>query len=52
MPACFGHWNTAFVRYRLWYRQGVWLRIMAALGSSAPLWRRRLSADPDDDLSQ
>jgi hypothetical protein len=37
MPARFGKWNTAFVRYRLWRRQGLWQRIIEALGPRAPL---------------
>jgi hypothetical protein len=41
MPARFGKWNTAFVRYRLWRRQGLWQRIIDALGPPAisPLGR-------------
>jgi transposase len=51
MPACFGKPNTAFQRYRLWCRQGIWQRIIDALGPDAPPGRRRLSADTADDLS-
>jgi hypothetical protein len=36
MPACFGKPNTAFVRYRLWCRQGLWQRIIEALGPVPP----------------
>jgi hypothetical protein len=36
MPAHFGKWNTAFVRYRLWRRQGLWQRIIDALGPPTP----------------
>jgi hypothetical protein len=36
MPACFGKWNTAYVRYRLWHRQGLWSRLLDALGSAPP----------------
>jgi hypothetical protein len=32
MPAQFGKWNTAYVRYRLWCKQGLWQRIIDALG--------------------
>jgi hypothetical protein len=32
MPAHFGKWNTAYVRYRLWQEQGLWQRIIDALG--------------------
>lgn len=32
MPARFGKWNTAYVRYRLWREQGLWQRIIDALG--------------------
>ena len=32
MPAEFGKPNTAFVRYRLWRRQGLWQRIIDSLG--------------------
>jgi transposase len=50
MPACYGKFNTAFVRYRLWCRQGLWQRIVEALGPDAPPSRRRLTALPDDHL--
>jgi hypothetical protein len=36
MPARFGKWNTAYVRYRLWHRQGLWSRLIDALGSAPP----------------
>lgn len=35
MPARFGKWNTAYVRYRLWREQGLWQRIIDALGPDA-----------------
>jgi Putative transposase of IS4/5 family (DUF4096) len=35
MPARFGKWNTAYVRYRLWQEQGLWQRIIDALGPDA-----------------
>jgi transposase len=37
MPAEFGKPNTAFVRYRLWCRQGLWQRIIEALGPAESL---------------
>jgi SRSO17 transposase/transposase len=45
MPACYGKWNTAFVRYRLWRRQGLWPRLIDALGPAAPLLPRQASSD-------
>ena len=51
MPACFGHWNTAFVRYRLWRRQGLWQCIIDALGPAAPPPLRRPTADANVELS-
>jgi transposase len=50
MPACYGKPNTAFKRYRLWRRQGLWQRIIEALGPDAPPSRRRLTSATDDDL--
>lgn len=35
MPVKFGKWNTAYVRYRLWREQGIWQRIIDALGPDA-----------------
>jgi len=35
MPARFGKWDTAYARYRLWRKQGLWQRISAALGPTA-----------------
>jgi transposase len=32
MPARFGKWNTAYVRYRLWVSQGLWQPLVDALG--------------------
>jgi transposase len=40
MPARFGKWNTAYVRFRVWHRQGLWQQIINALGPEAsPLSR-------------
>jgi len=50
MPACFGKPNTAFQRYRLWCRQGLWQRIIDALGADAPPTRKHLAPDTGDDL--
>jgi len=36
MPARFGKWNTAYVRFRLWRRQGLRQQIIDALGPEAP----------------
>ena len=35
MPPAYGKPNTAFVRYRHWCRQGLWARIIDALGPEA-----------------
>lgn len=35
MPPAYGKANTAFVRYRHWCRQGLWPRIIDALGPEA-----------------
>ncbi len=35
MPGRFGKWNTAYVRYRLWVAQGIWQRLVDALGPAA-----------------
>jgi hypothetical protein len=51
MPARFGNPNTAFKRYRLWCRQGVWQRIIDALGPDAPRSRQRYPTDTEDNLS-
>jgi hypothetical protein len=32
MPPRFGKWDTAYARYRLWRRQGLWQQIVDALG--------------------
>jgi hypothetical protein len=48
MPARYGKPNTAFQRYRLWRRQGVWQRIVDALGQDAPPIRQRYPSDTDD----
>ena len=50
MPACYGKANTAFVRYRLWCRQGLWQQIIDALGPDAPPVRRQLIATTTPDL--
>ena len=31
LPAGYGHWNSAFVRFRRWTRTGVWERLFGAL---------------------
>jgi SRSO17 transposase len=51
MPARFGKWNTAFVRYRLWRRQGLWQRIIDALGLPTTLPLERPSADAEVEVS-
>ena len=39
LPARFGRWATAYARYRLWRKQGLWQRIIDALGpaTTAPV---------------
>ncbi len=37
MPAQLGKWETAYARYRLWCKQGVWQRIIDALGPTPEL---------------
>ena len=37
MPEEFGRWETAYRRYELWLRQGLWQRILEALGEEALL---------------
>ena len=32
MPVRFGRWDTAYARYRLWRKQGLWQQIIDALG--------------------
>jgi transposase len=32
MPEEFGKWQTAYRRYELWVKQGLWQRILGALG--------------------
>ena len=39
MPEEFGKWETAYWRYELWLRQGLWQRILEALGEEALLGR-------------
>jgi hypothetical protein len=36
MPARFGKWDTAYARYRLWRTQGLWSRLIDALGRAPP----------------
>jgi hypothetical protein len=35
MPEEFGKWETAYKRYELWVKQGLWQRILRALGEEA-----------------
>jgi transposase len=35
LPARFGHYSTVYERYRLWRDQGLWQRIIDALGPGA-----------------
>ena len=35
MPEEFGKWETAYRRYELWLKQGLWQRILEALGEEA-----------------
>ncbi len=35
MPEEFGKWESAYRRYELWLRQGLWQRILEALGEEA-----------------
>jgi hypothetical protein len=51
MPTRFGNWNTAFVRYRLWRRQGLWQRLIDTLGPDASPPPRRPPAHLAADLS-
>jgi transposase len=37
LPTRFGHWETAYGRHRLWRKQGLWQRIIDALGPAASL---------------
>jgi hypothetical protein len=32
MPEEFGNWTTAYRRYELWVKRGLWARILGALG--------------------
>ena len=41
MPEEFGKWETAYRRYELWLRQGLWQRILEALGEEALLGQAR-----------
>ena len=35
MPEEFGKWERAYRRYELWLKQGLWQRILEALGEGA-----------------
>jgi hypothetical protein len=35
MPEGYGKWETAYRRYELWLKQGLWRRILRALGEEA-----------------
>jgi transposase len=35
LPAAFGNWNSAYVRFARWSRGGVWQRVFAALSKEA-----------------
>jgi hypothetical protein len=35
MPQEYGNWETAYRRYELWMKQGLWQRILEALGEEA-----------------
>jgi transposase len=35
LPAAFGNWNSAYVRFARWSRAGVWQRVFAALSKEA-----------------
>ena len=35
MPEEFGKWESAYRRYELWVKQGLWQRILEALGEEA-----------------
>ena len=35
MPEEFGKWESAYRRYELWVRQGLWQHILQALGEVA-----------------
>jgi len=37
MPEEFGKWETAYRRYELWLRQGLWEGILRALGEEGLL---------------
>jgi transposase len=50
MPARFGKWNTAYVRYRLWRRQGLWSRVIVVLDPRAPPLSETL-ATPGSEVS-
>ncbi len=47
MPEEYGKWETAYRRYRLWLEQGLWKRILEALGEE----RCPGPATKGDDLS-
>jgi transposase len=35
LPLEFGKWETAYQRYRLWHRTGLWQRLLTVLGDEA-----------------
>ena len=35
MPEEFGKWETSYRRYELWEKQGLWQRILEALGEES-----------------
>ena len=37
LPACFGHWHRAYVRYNRWAHKGVWERVFQALAVHADI---------------
>ena len=37
LPACFGHWNTVFKRYRCWVKADVFLRLFEACSDEPDL---------------
>ena len=34
LPACFGNWNSTFIRFSRWSKAGVWDRLFAAMADS------------------
>ncbi len=37
LPACFGHWNTVFKRYRDWVKADVFMRLFVACSDEPDL---------------